>query len=467
MNVPNPQRPGTEPSGYRNARRALGFASGSVSLTVGVLVLIGWVADVTVLRNVLPGLPTMKANTALCFALAGVSLLSTALNWRRLPRMQALALGLPLLVALIALLTLAEYALGADLGIDQLLIHAPADFHGAPFPGRMAPVTAVGFAVIGATLFLIQTGRAPVLTQSLAVASVLFSSLCCLSYLYGLHALRAVAPFSSVAIHSAAAFLIVSIGLLSMSPARGLVALIVSEDVDGALARRFLPVAILVPVVMVWLQLEGHRRGWYGLEFGLALSALANIIFCSALVVATALTVRRSAAEREAAEAALQESEQRYRLLLEGVPQLVWTCSPDGGCDYLSPQWVRYTGVPEAAQLGYGWLGAVYAQDRTRVMERWEEAVQTGRPFDVEFRLRNARGEYRWFKTRAVPFTEHGETKKWFGTNTDIQEQRLAEDELRELNATLERRVEERPRLCVKVKNTSGPSSMRSSSSSA
>ncbi len=150
--------------------------------------------------------------------------------------------------------------------------------------------------------------------------------------------------------------------------------------------------------------------------------------------------------ERLSAEALLRDSERRYRLLLEGLPQLVWSCLPDGRCDYLSRQWVDYTGKPEAEQLGYGWAEAVHLDDRENLFLRWEESVKSGDPFDVEFRLRRGTGEYRWFKTRAVLFRESDGTRKWFGTSTDIEDKKVIENELKKVNATLEARVEERTR---------------------
>jgi PAS domain S-box-containing protein len=131
------------------------------------------------------------------------------------------------------------------------------------------------------------------------------------------------------------------------------------------------------------------------------------------------------------ADEALASSERRFRLLLEGLPQLVWTCSPDGRCDYLSRQWVDYTGVPEAEQLGYGWSEAVHPDDRAVMLERWRKSVATGEPYDAEFRIRGADGAYRWFMTRAFRFQVDDGTEKWFGTNTDIEEQKQIESRLR------------------------------------
>lgn len=117
-----------------------------------------------------------------------------------------------------------------------------------------------------------------------------------------------------------------------------------------------------------------------------------------------------------------------------------------GRCDYLSPQWIAYTGIPEAEQLGYGWANAVHPDDREAVLAAWDRAVQHAATFDVTFRIRSGAGAYRWFKTRAVQVMAADGTRTWFGTNTDIHDLRSAEEALRSLTRTLEERVEERTR---------------------
>ncbi|MCX5649678.1 MAG: PAS domain S-box protein, partial [Planctomycetota bacterium] len=137
--------------------------------------------------------------------------------------------------------------------------------------------------------------------------------------------------------------------------------------------------------------------------------------------------------DRRRAEAALRESERRFRELAESLPQLVWTCRGDGPCDYLSPQWVEYTGIPEAEQLGSGWLEQLHPDDRDRTIAAWNAAVGSESFLDVEFRIRRKDGIYRWFKTRAVAIHDgQGRVIKWFGTNTDIDDQKQAEEALRE-----------------------------------
>jgi PAS domain S-box-containing protein len=136
-------------------------------------------------------------------------------------------------------------------------------------------------------------------------------------------------------------------------------------------------------------------------------------------------------AERTRTEQSLRESELRLRTLAESLPQLVWTCNPDGWCDYLSPQWLEYTGRPESEQIGFGWAEQLHPDDRERAQAAWTAATERGDYFDVEFRIRRFDGVYRWFKTRALPLRDStGRIVKWFGSNTDIQEMKFAEERL-------------------------------------
>ncbi|MBV8607165.1 MAG: PAS domain S-box protein, partial [Singulisphaera sp.] len=143
--------------------------------------------------------------------------------------------------------------------------------------------------------------------------------------------------------------------------------------------------------------------------------------------------VTRDVSERKRVDAALRASEEKYRTLADNVQQLFWTCLPDGRCDYLSRQWVDYTGIPEAEQLGLYWLPLViHPEDQGRTLTAWMKALEDGL-YDLEYRIRGADGRYRWFKTRGTPIRDdHGTITKWFGTCTDIDDQKRAEEALKE-----------------------------------
>ena len=149
--------------------------------------------------------------------------------------------------------------------------------------------------------------------------------------------------------------------------------------------------------------------------------------------------------ERKQIEESIKSNEKRFRELIESLPQLFWTCRVDGPCDYLSRQWLEYTGIPEEQQLGYGWLDQLHPRDRDKTVAVWMEKVKTGESFDIEFRIRRNDGVYHWFKTRAVPMHDaDGKIIKWFGSNTDFHEIKKAEEQLKNFSKELEQKVDER-----------------------
>ncbi|HYD98887.1 MAG TPA: PAS domain S-box protein [Alphaproteobacteria bacterium] len=150
--------------------------------------------------------------------------------------------------------------------------------------------------------------------------------------------------------------------------------------------------------------------------------------------------------EQHAAEAALRESEARYRTLSETVPQLIWTCRADGSCDYVSRQYEAYVGRPEAELVGWGWATYLHPDDRDRTAAHWRAALSQQADYDVEFRLRRRDGAYRWFKVRAVPILDaEGRIVRWFGTCTDIEDQKRLEEELRNSESRFRQLAEAMP----------------------
>jgi PAS domain S-box-containing protein len=130
-------------------------------------------------------------------------------------------------------------------------------------------------------------------------------------------------------------------------------------------------------------------------------------------------------AEAEAAREALRASESRYRFLAEAIPVQIWTARPDGALDYVTQRVADYFGIPTEQVLGEGWQHVIHPDDLPHAVERWTHALATGEPYEVEFRLRDAGGNYRWHIARALPQRdESGRVVHWFGTNTDIEEQK-------------------------------------------
>jgi len=140
--------------------------------------------------------------------------------------------------------------------------------------------------------------------------------------------------------------------------------------------------------------------------------------------------------ERKQVEEALQESESRLRQLADAMPQIVYTCGPDGLVDYGNQRWVEYVGVPVEQSLGSKWIEAIHSDDRESTRRRLREAGETGQPFETEYRLRRKDGQYRWYLARGSPIrNEQGRIVKWIGTSTDIHDRKEAEAEREELLA--------------------------------
>jgi PAS domain S-box-containing protein len=145
--------------------------------------------------------------------------------------------------------------------------------------------------------------------------------------------------------------------------------------------------------------------------------------------------------EREHVEDSLRQSEFRWRVMAQTLPNLLWTTLPNGQCDWLSTQWGRYTGIPEKELLGLNWLHRVaHPDDRERVAALRGAARAEHREYDVEYRIRRHDGEYRWFKARGVPVRdERGEVLYWLGTCTDIEDVKQAETRERQLRQRAEK----------------------------
>ncbi len=121
------------------------------------------------------------------------------------------------------------------------------------------------------------------------------------------------------------------------------------------------------------------------------------------------------------------------RQLADNLPQIVWVTRPDGVHEYYNQRWYEFTGLTLAQSNEKGWSNLFHPDDLERANAAWVEALRSGSPYEIEFRLlRASDGEYRWFLGRAVPYrNEAGEITNWFGTSTDIHEQKLAEEALR------------------------------------
>jgi len=123
---------------------------------------------------------------------------------------------------------------------------------------------------------------------------------------------------------------------------------------------------------------------------------------------------------------------QDIRLVVDTIPTLAWSASPDGSADFFNQRWLDYTGLSAEQALGSGWQVAIHPDDLPRILKIFREALNSVKPYEVEGRFRRFDGEFRWFLFRGSPLRDRsGKVAKWYGTNTDLEERKRAEDALR------------------------------------
>jgi PAS domain S-box-containing protein len=280
------------------------------SISLGFVVLVGWFYNIPGLKTVIPGLASMKTNTAICIMFCGLSLWFRSRNTTEaVGRKFAgdLAGYFALAVIMVALATIAEYVFHWNLGIDQFLFrdmvpdgHSPA--------GRMSPPTAICFLTVGLALALspIQTPRGSRPSQFISFIPVLISLASIQGYFISLISLHRLVSFTGVALHTAISLFLISVATFFCPPDRGLAAIISSENLGGVVLRRLIPPAFLVPIVVACVRMEGQRLGLYGTEFGIALLATVNIAVFIFVIYRSGTEISRIEAEREESERTLQ-----------------------------------------------------------------------------------------------------------------------------------------------------------------
>ncbi len=370
--------PPSKPVG--DSLRRVAVVTGAIVAGVGLLVFIGWILGLDAFKSVLPGLATMKANTALCFLLAGAALLLlrpgavAAVSDRRnesangtdggpRPPLQWAGMAAAVVVLLVAGLTMLQYVTGADFGIDQLLFRDTHDPH-TIFPGRMVEATALAFLFTGASLLLLgarsRTGRRT--QQTLAVCAGVIGVIAVLGYAYNVQQLYRFAGYSSMALHTALSFLALAVGLIFTRP-DGLARLLAGSGPAALLARRLLPVALLAPAVLGWLVERALKHGLFGEGMDIAMLTLAMMLSLAAMVWWTVRALHRADATRRENETQLRNQAE----VMDQAHDALIVREMDG----VIRSWNR------GAEKLYGWSAAeAVGQDTHTLLQTPASAVQ-------------------------------------------------------------------------------------------
>ena len=296
---------------------ALSRASSYLIAVVGLAVLLGWHFDIELLRAGLPGRTPVNPATALALLLAACALWmhhqargrpdSAPVRW--------LAVTAASLVIALGVITLTGYFIGHNLRVDQVLF-------GVQLAGnRVAPNTGFALLLIGVALWLLNSPRRlrRALEQLVALFPIGVALISLLGYAYGAEGMYGLGELQRMALPTAASLFVLGIGILCARPDGGFVSVIVSDHAGGVLARRMLPVAILVPAGLGWLVLSGRRAALFSEALGLAIAAAVTIFAFVAFIATTARSLSRADRVRKASERHLAAQNVTTSVLVESA----------------------------------------------------------------------------------------------------------------------------------------------------
>jgi signal transduction histidine kinase len=273
--------------------------AGSAVALLGVLVFAGWAFNFPIITEWKPGGIPMIPLTALCFVLAGGSLV-VAVRPHQNATTEGIQQTLAALVATIAILTFYEYLRGSESGFDLLLFGDRVRQVGWSSPGRIAINSAGSLLLYSLALLFVPHDRRTrdLRAQMFATPALLIALVAILGYVFGVRGMYAVSQSSGMALPTAIAHLILGVGIIFAVRDRGVPALLMDEGPAGVLTRRLLPAALLAPIALGMIRLAGESAGMYETEFGVSLFAVASILTFVGLVLWSARVLRRTDKER-------------------------------------------------------------------------------------------------------------------------------------------------------------------------
>ncbi|MEG4446172.1 PAS domain S-box protein [Microcoleus sp. AT9_B5] len=286
-------------------------------IAIGCLVLLGWQFDISLLKSGFPGMTsTMKANTAICFLLAGVSL--RLLHYQRTRLHDRIAQGMAGFIIIIGMLTLIQYIFGWKLGIDRWLF---PDFvsSATPYPGRMGVNTALNFVLMGLALLLLgqNSQRDTWLAQIFSSVATLISLLALFGHIFNVDVLECLPTITTTQpVNTIASFFILYGGILCLRPKEGLMPVVTSPLVGGVMVRWLMPWGTIFPVTLNWFTLQGQNLGWYNANFGYTLRSAIMVFTFSILILATARFLNQIDYKRQQAEKEIKKLNETLEFLV-------------------------------------------------------------------------------------------------------------------------------------------------------
>ncbi len=401
---------------------------------LGAVVLFGWWFDVSMLKSVLPGLATMKANTAFGFLLSGSALLTAGRGERGVLQWHSVHLLLAMTVLLLGLLTWGEYIFVADFGIDQLLFTIPPDSSNTSMPGRMALATAAGFSFTGLALLLLDSQPGRIISQAAALLGGFIGILAILGYIYSVSALYGVGIYSSVALHTAIGFVLINLGIIFSRPKRCLMAVVTSNTSGGVMVRRLLPLALSIPFLIGWLHVQGEKQGLHSHDFGVAVVTLTYVLLFSYLIWHTAEILCANDLLRFVSEQKRHQQQAQLTGIIDSAMDAIISIDEAGLVCIFNPAAERMFGYTANEMFGVSMDRLIPAHLRPihgRHMRRFAEEGVTNRSMSSQSKLLALRSDGTEFPIEAsISKVTVAEKRLFTVVLRDVSERHRAEEAL-------------------------------------
>lgn len=442
-----------QPSGTSSAyltERSISISSWSciASLLLAGLSALGWILDISQLTEWHPALPAIQPNTILALTLSSIAILLTR-QGRESRRKSQLAALLAFVVFSIGLITLAEYFIGWDLGIDRILLPPAVPTPEQPYPGRLSPATAANLTLMGGALLCRRFSPTWNRLAELFILIVAANSIVVMTgYIFSTADYYGVPPYQpaiGMAAVTALASIALTIAFLCSRPADGMMSLVTSGTRSGGFARRILFTMIVAPPLVGALTRIGTAAGWYDIVGHIS---LFSILMLGVILRTTWKAARLAqgeelrsdaafekavvaAAEAKKAQEQYRQAQERLEFALKGADLAAWDWNVQTGEVTFNARWAEMRGydLSEVEPRVESWASGIHPEDLPQVWKKVEDHLTKGTIYDAEFRVRTKTGEYIWILDRGKIFerNERGEPIRMVGIELDITEQRRIE----------------------------------------
>lgn len=389
---------------------------GHFCLLAGTFFLLGWVFDWPLVRGDRSILFNMKANTAMATIVVAIGLIF-AVRQARGGVVRWISPLCGVVVAVVGLVTLAQYVLGIDLGVDQLLVRESPGALGTSSPGRMGPPAAISFCLIGFALFLQdRSWRGFVLSQFLAAAGLLIAFLPFMGYVFQVATLYSTPGATGIALVTTILLLLMNLAIFTARPAQGIMVRVLSDDAGGYVIRQLLLPTILAPCVFGMVVRIGERQQWFSAAFGDAILVTLLVAFLTLVklhragVLAT-LDRRRTQAEAEmgrqlsltiSANAEIVERDRRLQEVANTAAAMIWVADDQGMITFSNESFTIFAGSGAKSEIG-SWLERIHEEDRTEFRRKFQTCFEKKEPFRGMARAGRADGQFRWLDVICQP----------------------------------------------------------------